>query len=371
VKLDGLPVLHSFAAEAVALVTALAVCEPEDTFVTDSQSIVTTINKRSHFTTRTNSPLLEILKWHAKRIRWHQAHVEKRESERSKWTPDELGNFMADVVAGNQPEVGMVIHHYTWQQLGESIRSLPGVYITGDGLPLIEDPSNYYLRKKAQDYLKKRDWWRDDAGLPAKWAGVDTEAIARSHGFTRRSAEGLCSDIRVIYDKSWHGGNRKKGVLDPELAEEEGKCKACGSNDSMAHSLLECTDNEVSTIRDKMFQRIQEVQDDIEDHPVAKAVIATIRQEFFQDTIGELPDVRPALGAWSEGAKVRLTRRLRLVKDKAFKCGRVRDAAREFYRIAVEHAKQIFTAKRRLEGGRENWWSSYKAPTKHPPEEQI
>jgi len=147
VNLDGLPVLHSFAAEAVALVVALAAGEPGDEYVTDSQSIVTTINKRSHFTTRTNSPLLEILKWHANRIRWHQAHVERREPNRARWTPDEYGNFLADVVASDQPELGMVILPRTWKQMGDAIRELIGVYITDeDGLPLIEDPSNYYLR---------------------------------------------------------------------------------------------------------------------------------------------------------------------------------------------------------------------------------
>jgi len=120
-----------------------------------------------------------------------------------------------------------------------------------------------------------------------------------------------------------------------------------------------------------MFRKIQEVQDEVEDLPIARAVIAALREEFLQDTGGELPDVRPAMGAWNWAARTKIARRLRQVKDKAFQCSRLRDAAREFYRIAVEHAKQIFTAKRRQEGGRENWWSSYKAPTKHPPEEQI
>ena len=368
VCLNGLPVQHSFAAEAVALVVALAISGPEDDFVTDSKSIVTTIQKRSHFTTRTNSPYLEILKFQADRIRWHQAHVEKRELNRALWTPDERGNYFADKVAGLKPEPGMHIQHYSLIQLRDAIRELPGIYITGrDGLPLIEDPANYYLREKSKRYIQKRDWSREKRGAAPKWEGLDTEAVSRNHAFPRRAAESLCSDIRIIYDKTWHPGNRKKGVKgDDEEVEFVGRCVMCERQDSMLHSLLECDHHTIVEIRERMFHNIQEVQDDVDDHPVAKAILRVMREEFLNDRY-PVEDERPALGAWSGRAKARMVRRLPYLRNKAFKAARVRDAARDFYRIAVEHMKQMFTAKRRQEGGRINWYREWIAPTKHPP----
>ena len=131
----------------MGLVVALALAGPEDHFVTDAQSIVTTLKKRSHFTNRTNSPLLEIIRPHRSRIRWHEAHVEVRRPRRE-WTPDELGNFQADLAAGGEEAMDVPILRLTLDEGKDRILSLEGTYfVDTNECPLVEDPKEYYYKK--------------------------------------------------------------------------------------------------------------------------------------------------------------------------------------------------------------------------------
>eukprot|EP01041_Mallomonas_annulata_P042132 gene42132-biopygen6360 len=45
---------------------------------------------------------------------------------------------------------------------------------------------------------------------------------------------------RLIYDKGWHGGNRKKRIRMPGYKEEDALCVICGMADSQYHWICEC-----------------------------------------------------------------------------------------------------------------------------------
>jgi ribonuclease HI len=191
--------------------------------------------------------------------KWVKSHVEKRKADRSTWTEEEIGNFIADNMAGHEqdsqiagpPVIITIIQPITIlttmviklstiinmfaQQNSFSIRSATQCF-TG----MVKD---LHIQSLTTTYLKKRDEYRNQRNpeLPDTpyWVTHCPQHLIhtnRTSGLVRENS--LRS--RIIYDKSWTTGNQYKygATATPE------PCPCCGREiETQAHIIFSCSNS--------------------------------------------------------------------------------------------------------------------------------
>ena len=193
--------------------------------------------------------------------RWVRSHPERRLVDKTLWTIDDWGIFIADyAAAGRWKELQDLHIHITIQNISAqeaySSTVTAGQWYWGnqDGLPVeVLSLKDVVAKHRMPKYLDDRDDNRMGDGRPAYWRGIPLEHIALAFDIAKGTIGSIMRLIRIIFDKGWHGGNRRKGFpngLEQDLA---GRCEICLRQDSQYHWLSECCYPEATAIREKVI----------------------------------------------------------------------------------------------------------------------
>ena len=175
-----------------------------------------------------------------------RAHPEVRKPDRSTWTHDDWGNFIADRVAAKDwsglSRAGLNVRSIT-VSAPTVLRDLLGPdqwYLSShDGTPLPftglrEAINNHRLRK----YLSDRDAYRAQRKAPPKWYSNTMQFAARTADLQHMTIGQRAVAVRRIWDKGWHGGNRckdKRLIPGSKPYHDAEACDLCGEPDSANH----------------------------------------------------------------------------------------------------------------------------------------
>ena len=182
------------------------------------------------------------------------------------------GNHIADLAAEWKTEeikqVGFrQLHFYSWT-IGEALLSLamqPGLYWGDiDGNPTLESYEDKVHVSRLTTYLRRRDQYRLERGLPPKWEGSSVAHAALTWELATRGSRDQSRVLRILWDWYQHGGNKKKN--NPR---HDGRCKLCDQLDSQEHWTLLCSNLACQAIRNvteteiNKFVNEQTEEDDI------------------------------------------------------------------------------------------------------------
>ena len=153
--------------------------------------------------------------------KWVPSHAERRNRDRTRWSMNDWGNWLADKVAGNQRnQLDIIALNYDWHETTARhiLRTMPRArelyYGDAGGSPIaLYGLMEHVHRTRLDRYLAQRDYLR---GSP-KWLDNTMRFAATVFNEKRKSVSRYAHTARIIWDKHWHGGNRQKqDSLSPE-----------------------------------------------------------------------------------------------------------------------------------------------------------
>ena len=194
-----------------------------------------------------------------------RSHPEIHKPDRATWTTDDWGNYIADRTAGNDI--------LNLRKSGLDIREL--VVSAPRAVKDLLEPGQWYLsdtdanpisvsglrelmhRKNFEDYVRTRDGYRKKRGDPIKWAFNTIPYAALTLDLQHRTINQRAVDIRRLWDKGWHGGNRAKDerlkVGTPEHTNALA-CDLCSLPDSADHWMHQCQHGVAAAVRTKTLE---------------------------------------------------------------------------------------------------------------------
>ena len=196
-----------------------------------------------------------------------ESHPERRKpGDKSDWTNSDWGNFIADRAAA--------LDYTTLHSLGIDTRTIHvpakdiynGLlqdnqwyigYANGD--PVLPHGLAHHIEElDFKKYLQDRDNHRTNRSEPPFWTNNSlryTCNVFRTSSTPMSSLPPLC---RLIYDKHWHGRNRRKDdALSSQEQEETGKCILCNSPDSQEHTFQHCTHKHLVALREAIMTNLR------------------------------------------------------------------------------------------------------------------
>ena len=214
-----------------------------------------------------------------------RAHPEVRKPDRSTWTHDDWGNFIADRVAAKDwsglSRAGLSVRSIT-VSAPTVLRDLLGPdqwYLSShDGTPLPftglrEAINNHRLRK----YLSDRDAYRAQRKAPPKWYSNTMQFAARTADLQHMTIGQRAVAVRRIWDKGWHGGNRckdKRLIPGSKPYHDSEACDLCGEPDSANHWHHRCLHGPSADIRTQVLAKFHDQVTSYSDTPFAALATA-------------------------------------------------------------------------------------------------
>jgi hypothetical protein len=159
-----------------------------------------------------------------------------------KWSRPQWGNYYADLLAKNDTSVFSDIHRTIPIGEIESLvrRHSRWHWITDKGHLLLESLPKTLQNNIHPQYMRTRDNYRADRGLPIKWQYAKVGLINDLWKPEKASLRKRAFGYRLVYDKGWHGGNRGKAATPSTHTTEEWiACGLCGLPDSQHHWIRE------------------------------------------------------------------------------------------------------------------------------------
>jgi hypothetical protein len=197
-----------------------------------------------------------------------RSHPEKHKPDRNSWTGDDWGNYIADRAAGNDLNTlrrgGLDIRDITVQSTDALSHLLtPGHWylsdITGTSISTIglrELMQQFHFKQ----YITTRDGYRKDRGASIKWAYNTIEFATQTFNLQHRTTAQRAVEVRRLWDKGWHGGNRAKDPrLIPGSIEHTSalSCDLCSLPDSADHWMHTCQHSASTAVRTAALQELQ------------------------------------------------------------------------------------------------------------------
>jgi hypothetical protein len=268
------------------------------------------------------------------------------------WTIDDWGIFIADyAAAGRWKELQDLHIQITIQNISAqeaySSTVTAGQWYWGnqDGLPVeVLSLKDVVAKHRMPKYLDDRDDNRMGDGRPAYWRGIPLEHIALAFDIAKGTIGSIMRLIRIIFDKGWHGGNRRKGFpngLEQDLA---GRCEICLRQDSQYHWLSECCYPEATAIREKVIGLLgAAVSNHFRDNERNLGRVG----EFIMTGLLRADAKRFWLGHWSETMVASLDEYLSIWDFKPVDGADIRGALDEYAEILANGASLLWDSKLR------------------------
>ena len=228
-------------------------------------------------------------------IQWVKSHVEKRKKKWKEWTDAEIGNYIADkMTLRNWHELSNEVQllqgsitirkvmdiqlstfiHNMQQHNSFSIRTNTGLYFDD-----IEDTKRDQMEIK---YLQARDEYRAKRkpGTRPYWINK-APAILR---WTSRTPPTICEKafrMKVAYNKHWTTGNKLRYTNNDTNCE----CPNCGLGiETATHILFNCQHNAMETLRQQIFNKINElIIKQKKRHPLLAPIIDNLRDIAYDN----------------------------------------------------------------------------------------
>ena len=177
-------------------------------------------------------------------MNWIKAHAEITKPDYNDWARDELGNHIADRLAGaclaevSEITKGRAVHFTVTARAALLSLLAPQKWYIGD--PLRGPALTIGEETQAwQDYLVRRDNYSTREGY---WQDNTLPFAAEVFGMKYCTVSYAAKKIRILYDKRWYGCHTLKGLEDMEEEDkpEESFCPLYGIANSLRHWLAEC-----------------------------------------------------------------------------------------------------------------------------------
>jgi hypothetical protein len=197
----------------------------------------------------------------ARLIQWIRSHPERDKSRYSNPSPEDIGIFLADLIAANAKE------HETVKSLGNT--RLPPMEVetmvlhnimneiipmyqwhlrsaVDTSIPILDDP----LEHQHSVQLAAMTKLRDTENEVERWTTTSLAFAAKVHPPKDPSYWAAARRALIVFDWMGHGRNRAKlSSLSAQQKIHEAKCRHCRHPDSQEHGLLECTHEPLTAIR--------------------------------------------------------------------------------------------------------------------------
>ena len=188
------------------------------------------------------------------------SHPETEKPNKSTWTQDDWGNFMADRAAAQDwaafAKEGLKVIRSTIPA-GQLLEDLiaPGQWYLSDrqGSPIsLEGVRSGIQTHRFREYITTRDGYRAGRGAEEKWKHNTIEFAAQATNMKHITTAQRAVVVRRLWDKGWHGGNRSKdprfvvGTPEQSLA---AACDLCAETDSADHWMHRCQHGPTAAVR--------------------------------------------------------------------------------------------------------------------------
>ena len=219
---------------------------------TDNQGIVKqlTDHRRLRRTGLMGGSALALQAWDILRegqisLRWHRGHPERREKDRTLWSREDWGIYLANCWApprahplpSSCPSIP-ILHTILTDITG--VRQQLASYSTWsfrghqDDITLGPLPARQLLAR-SRNYRRIRDEYRTSRGAPPKWRTTSPQWASYIWALPATTLKRRGTLLRTIWDQWWHGENQLVA------GSEDGLCPLCqGTVYSQAHILCEC-----------------------------------------------------------------------------------------------------------------------------------
>ena len=259
----------AFPMELLSIVAALRLSDEVpglDRVVTDSESSLALLGRPKllrYWSRKTNLMLLTAgLKLsEGKKLCHVRSHVERRKPS-CNWSRDELGNWIADKVAGSCRE-DLSMFNVRWVEVSASAllkdisRLCPWSLVDDTDTPILASLEESIGITYTNGYLTRRDKFHAERlGLPTDppakhWTDLTTRFAATAWGMEGSHIVRASSAQRVMWDKLWFSWNEAKSNPLCSII-----CPLCGAPDSLAHLVRACPDPVCASIRKEGVEEI-------------------------------------------------------------------------------------------------------------------
>ena len=276
---DGIGAASAYTMEFLSLAMAMTAGAnlSSKPVMSDAESIINMLPHRkeelrnTHKTHHTLLTAIDLLIAAGSPLPQHiRSHPEKHKPDRNSWNGDDWGNYIADRAAGDDLNTlrreGLDIRDITVQSAAALSHLLtPGHWYLSDiaGTPistigLRELMQQYHFRQ----YIATRDGYRKDRGDSIKWAQNTIEFATQAFSLQHRTTAQRAVEVRRLWDKGWHGGNRAKDPrLTPGTIEHTSalSCDLCSLPDSADHWMHTCQHSASTAVRTAALQELQHI----------------------------------------------------------------------------------------------------------------
>ena len=200
-------------------------------------------------------------------IRWTRAHVENRKTNYMDWTRDEKLNHVADAIAiftetdfvNTLPDFRLIDLPAATIMQDLTVPGTWALHSAPQDSPTLGGIQQDIEEQRLRTYTEQRDQYRATAPTPRppKWTGVTPLFAAAVFQQSKASIRSAAHNIRLFWDKGWHGGNKAKAGRTEEDIRQLGKCPLCDQQDSQRHWLLECQHPTQVAARQKHIAKAQ------------------------------------------------------------------------------------------------------------------
>ena len=300
-------------------------------------------------------------------VRWTKAHPERRNSMSMNWSRDDCLNHIADKTADNSidyafsddmgpasyPPISIMV---TASEVLDGLQR-PGMWrltSTDGSTPLLTGLQDAFNEHRLRKYTADRDEYRASSAVPRppKWQHSTPIFAAQIFAQPNATLSTASLNVKLIWDKHWHGGNQTKHIEDAVARDMESACPLCDLPDSQDHWLRHCQIDGIRYVRDN-YDRAQTRA--IEAEEAKKHFDSATIMSIAQRLVKEHPDGASAwVGQWTQDIRASLIEELhrrrpalRILNDR--KLRNLQQGILTLSRILAESATEIWKERRDLQ----------------------
>jgi ribonuclease HI len=359
IKMD-LPCTSVFPIELCALAiarVAARTASEQCNIYSDSKSsidVMTSIDageyQKSLLTFALNQPHL----YSNKKLKWVKSHVEDRKRQDfHSWTEEEVGNYIADKMAGHQQDNCYAGHQIIIQThckitvatvMAINLSAIINAFaqhnsfsIRGHELPFLGNLKDLHLADMCTKYLITRDEYRNKrrTGAPPRphWALKSTNLLRWTNRRNTLLRENSLRS-RIIYNKSWSTENQYKYGATADKQD----CPCCNHGlETQKHIIFNCSHPVMIATRDELTVTMHSlIKEQITSHPKFAGIIDFIREYAFD---GKSIDLWT--GLWSPKLRRLITTKLSAYSDDGI---RQLPLVAQLTRIYTDAAEQLYNS---------------------------
>ena len=219
--------------------------------ITDNQGIVKQLSDRKRMSrsgSRQGTPIAlpawDILQAGLITLHWHCGHPERREKDRTAWSRDDWGSYLANLYAPPRAEPSPAhsptrIKHVIFTDL-EAVRQqlIPHTrwhLCDHQDVAVLNTLNARFAFGRSRTYRSTRDQYRARRGAPPKWRNITPSWASHIWSLNKASFRRRGTLLKTMWDQWWHGENKAvAGLLDTH-------CPLCQDPIcSQAHILCVC-----------------------------------------------------------------------------------------------------------------------------------